>query len=265
MMTPFRYAAASLTTVTLLAVGCSRSEPAPAPPQPSRPQPSAATGVDAVLQYSNRWIDNPALDLMSSEGTFVRATAESLDRVGYGEGTGLEAIRDGGYPGFARALNNAVDPQVVGGNARKDQAKVGTLYFEVVDFRRDENTFTAGVCTYGSMTDTKVWDGYKSSGRRLPAGSATVMTFGPDPTIPVEAQVAPPSRQRGPARAPSADVFGTWKLTHIEIAAADAQFPQCGNTLAPGTPQDSPDDYYVRPEPPPTLPPSPGWPDAPAQ
>jgi len=247
-----------LAVITAAAAGCSDVAPDSDPPPAS---PSTPEGIDAILQYTNRWIDNSSVDLMSAPGSFIRATMESLARASYGEGSGLEAIEDAGYPGFTRALNGVIDPEVVGGNARKDQIQTGTLYFEVVQFRDEGDQFTAGVCTYGSMTAIKEWNGYKSSGRSLPSGSATIFNFGPDRNVPVGQQVSPKAGQRGPANSPSADEFGTWVLTGIKILGADVDLPECGRTLAPGTPQDAPEDYYVSPDPPPALPPSPGWPE----
>jgi len=49
---------------------------------------------DDTLQYTNRWIENPSIDLMSPEGTFVRAAMESLDRVGVGAGGTCPRVLD---------------------------------------------------------------------------------------------------------------------------------------------------------------------------
>ncbi|MGE2717593.1 hypothetical protein ACQI4L_26330 [Mycolicibacterium litorale] len=225
-------------------------------------QATPPNGVEQILQYTNRWIDNPVIDLMSPEGTFVRAAVESLDRVRFGAGQGIKAIEDAGYPGFTRAFNGVDDLDDVAGNARKDQAIVGTLYWEVVRFSVDQGVYTAGVCSYGSMAATKVWNGYKSSGRRS-SGSARVISFRPDPTIPPDQQRAPKSHQRGPAGSPVNDVFGTWVLSENKVLGANVELPQCEEKLAPGTPPDAPEDYYVSTEPPPTLSPIPGWPEAP--
>jgi hypothetical protein len=257
-MMSFSRVTAAVLAVAATLTACSGGDTKEGEPSPPDVRP---TGVDAVLQYTNRWIENPSLDLMSPQGTFVRAAMESLDRVRFGEGRGADALKDGGYPGFVKAFNNVIDPDVVAGNARKDQTEVGTLYWEVVRFQPDGDGFSAGVCSYGSMADTKVWNGYRSSGRSLPAGNATWITFGPNPDVPDQQQISPRPMQRGPRNGPNDNVFGTWVLTNIKISGANADLPQCGNTLAPGTPADAPEDYYVNSDPPPTLPPSPGWPD----
>lgn len=204
-----------------------------------------------------RWIANPVADLMSPEGTFVRAITESYRAAQSAPGAGIDAIRAGGYPGFDHAFNNAWRPEGVGGTVRYPYENVGTRYAEIVELRREGDQFTAGVCEYGSLTAGKLPDGtYESNGSKS-LGHAQWLTFGPDPKLPAGQQHSPLRSQRGPARRPANNVFGTWVLTHINIAATD--LPQC-NKLAPGTPDNWPKSY-VRPDPPPTLPNDPGWPE----
>ena len=186
---------------------------------------------------------------------------ESLDRVGVGAGSGEEAIADAGYPGFLHAFNAVRDPEEWGGNRGPINDQVGTRYWEVVELRREGDFFRTGVCSYGSAIAVKTQDGYRSSGSK-PIGSATWITFGPDPALAKDKQAVPPSNQRGPERAPVLDVFGSWVITDLNVLDAAKDLPQCMSTLAPGTPSDAPKDYVVQTEPPPTLPPSPGWPDA---
>lgn len=236
--------------------GCSDRQSA----QPASGPTSSPAGVDQILQYSNRWIDNPAVDLMSPEGTFIRAAMESLNRVRYGNGSSMDVIRDAGYPGFVHAFNNVKNPDSVAGNERSDQKQFGTLYWEVVELRRVGNQFAAGVCSYGSMTATQVYDGYRSSGRLLPAGASTWITFGPDRGQSDHDSIAPSPNQRGPLNEPKTSVFGSWVLSEIKVLGTNIDLPQCLNTLAPGTPADAPEAYYVTATPPNALPPSPGWP-----
>ncbi|WP_454792556.1 hypothetical protein [Mycolicibacterium lutetiense] len=246
--------------LSVVSTGCTQPEP-PSTPNTS-PTASNDPTADDILQYSNRWIQNPAIDLMSPEGTFVRAAVESIDRVGYGRGTGIAAIADAGYPGFAHAFNNVSDPDIFGQPGGKDRDELGTMYWEVVATHRNGDLIEVGVCNYGSMTVGKVYGGYQSSGRRLPSGIARWITFGPDQALPSIKQVSPPSNQRGSRRTPIGNVFGTWVLTDYKVLGADIELPQCGNTLAPGTPPDAPNDYFIQPEPLPTLPPDPGWPES---
>ncbi|MHA7649161.1 hypothetical protein ACX9NE_05210 [Mycobacterium sp. ML4] len=49
-------------------------------------------------------------------------------------------------------------------------------------------------------------------------------------------------------------------MTSVNDFKTLGDLPQC-RRLAPGTPPDWPPGNYVRSTPPPTLPPSPGWPE----
>ncbi|WP_079634227.1 hypothetical protein [Mycobacteroides abscessus] len=221
-----------------------------------KPQQPTPTWEDKD-RSTTRWIPNPVADLMSPEGTFVRAVTESWSAAQSAPGEGMDAIRAGGYPGFDHAFNNAWRPEGVGGTVRYPYETVGTRYAQIVELRRDGDQFTAGVCEYGSLTAGKLPDGtYESSGSQS-LGHAQWFTFGPDPKLPAEQQHSPMSNQRGPAKQPVDNVFGTWVLTHVDIAAID--LPQC-NKLAPGTPDNWPKPY-IRTDPPPTLPNDPGWPE----
>ncbi len=193
---------------------------------------------------------------MSPEGTFIRAVSESYGRIAFGRGGGKDAIADAGYPGFLHAFNDVEDPETVGGTGEKKKTWVGTGYSEVVEFSRDGDSYTAKVCSYGSMSAFESDGKYVSAGT-TPAWGAGFYVFGPDARIAPADQRDPPANQRGPARAPSENVFGTWVLTEAGVA----DLPQCAK-LAPGTPTTWPAEKYVRSEPPPTLPPDPGWPAA---
>lgn len=210
-----------LAGCALTIVSCGCAEPSNSAPSSRTSTSPAQPSVDAILQYTNRWIDNPAVDLLSSEGTFVRAAMESLDRISMGKGTGKGAIEDAGYPGFLHAFNSVRDAEKYAGIGRKDQAQVGTLYREVVSFRRDGNGFTAGICTYESMTATEVYTGYRTSGTSLPAGSAIWLTFGPDPNIGGERQTSPLTNQHGPPKYSADRCF--WQLGDYGYAGARCQ------------------------------------------
>ncbi|MUM20933.1 hypothetical protein FZI91_04360 [Mycobacterium sp. CBMA271] len=227
-----------------------------------KPTPSAPVWKDKD-RTTMRWIPNPVADLMSPEGTFVRAITESFTAAQSGPGRGIDAIRAGGYPGFDHAFNNAWQLDFFGesqgfGYLFPDlEENVGTEYAEIVELRRDGDQFTAGVCEYSSLTAGKMSDGTYHSGGSQSLGHAQWLTFGPDSKLTAEQQHSPMSNQRGPVKRPVDNVFGTWVLTHINIAATD--LPQC-NKLAPGTPDNWPKPY-VRSDPPPTLPNDPGWPE----
>lgn len=230
------------------AEGCTEPDK-PAPPLPPDKQ-----------QYSTRWIPNPSLDLTTSEGTFIRAIIESYRSVRLSYKKGRAVLADKGYPGLEHAENHVFgrgDLGDFGGNPAQSVV-VGTEYNEVVDFRRDGERYTATVCTYGSLTARRARDSTYLSGGSTPIGVAQTYTFGPDPTLTSGQQHAPPPQQHGPAQRPTDNVFGTW-LLFDEPRTSDDQVRAC-HKLAPGTPDNWPDPYK-RTDPPPTLPPDPGWPE----
>ncbi len=246
--------------VCAVTVGLTACTSAPQPqPTPAPTTTSAQRTVDDVNQFSTVWVDNAIVDLMAPEGTFVRAMTESLARVTVGNGTGLAAFEDAGYPGFVHAFNNADDPKVWGGIGDRSKEWVGTSIKEVVSSRRNGDQFAIAVCAYSFLVAARTNDGrYKGSGN--PKNFiAERFTFGPDPGLPADRQRSPTSNQRGPAPKPTDNVFGTWILTKFEFG--DALLSECGKTALPGVPPDWPTDRYDRVDPPPTLPPSPGWPE----
>lgn len=221
-------------------------------------QPPQPTPVWESTDHSTiRWIANPVADLMSPEGTFIRASIESWRAAQSAPGEGIEAIRSGGYPGFDHAFNNAQKPDQVGGTVRLRHVGVGTLYYEIVELRRKGDYYTAGVCTYPSQTASRRPDGQFISNGSADLGYGWWLTFGPAAKIPSAQQHSPLPNQRGAAKRPADNVFGTWVIIQSDPSATD--LAQC-NKLAPGTPDNWPKPY-VRADPPPALPPDPGWPE----
>lgn len=239
-----------LAAAILILAGC-------APDAPKEP-------AQDRYQVTTRWIPNPLVDLMSPEGTFLRAAAESWDQVWSSPKFNVEAIRDRAYPGFEQAFNNSFHSSF-GGFLIKGLI-VGTQYFEVVNFQRAGDQFIADVCNYSSQVASQTDDGkYTSGGRIKYSHSARSFVFGPNPALQPNQQHSPPSRQRGPANRPIENVFGTWVLTDVSVRQMDdaawREFANRCDRPAPGTPDNLPNPY-VRADPPPMLPPDPGWPDA---
>ncbi|OHU29004.1 hypothetical protein BKG78_23285 [Mycobacteroides chelonae] len=204
-----------------------------------------------------RWVSNPAADLMSSQGTFVRAVTESMPAARMGQGRGIEAIRNGGYPGFEHALNNVRDPGFFDGDKhRYGNRLVGTAYNSVVGLIQQGDRYTAEICSDLRQTATLRDDGKYIMNNLENWVSTLSITFGPDPKIPSDQQHSPPPRQRGPAERPTDDVFGTWVL--FDFKAASTPSPQC-KSIAPTIPNEWAKPDLLR-DPPPTLSPDPGWP-----
>ncbi|SHT83687.1 Uncharacterised protein [Mycobacteroides abscessus subsp. abscessus] len=247
-MTP-RSTHVALAAAALLLVSCTHDSPkAPAP-------------WDSNDHTTARWIPNPVADLMSPEGTFIRATMESWRAAQAGQGYGLDAIRAGGYPGFDHAFNapnTPWKPEEVGGTVRYERPLVGTVYYEIVALSRDGDRYKAGVCAYTSQSAGQLEDGQYSGPGPKPTNGGEWITFGPDPKLSADQQHAPPAHQKGPAKRPTDNVFGTWVLFDYDPQIATT-LPQCVK-FAPGTPTNLPNPKKVS-EPPPTLPPDPGWPE----
>ncbi|MDO3058017.1 hypothetical protein [Mycobacteroides abscessus] len=241
----------AVIAVVLLAAGCHRGD---------QPQPTTSSPADGLDKYkpnvSGRWIANPAIDLMSPEGTFIRAAFESWERADHSLRRDVDTVDAGGYPGFVRALGNSISPALVTGGAGGGWA--GTIYYEVVSFRQEGNQFVAGVCYYLSALSQNSLGRYERGGP--PNSTGHWFTFGPDPAVAPDQQHEPPANQKGPALRPSGNVFGTWVITKIDLVT-DKTLPQCHNKYAPGVPADRP-DKYLSADPAPVLPPDPGWPEA---
>lgn len=195
---------------------------------------------------------------MSPEGTFIRAAIESWRAAQTGQGHGMDAIKAGGYPGFDHAFNNIWKPEEVGGTVRFKQPIVGTVYEEIVALTRDGDRYKAGVCTYTSQSASQLENGKYSGPGLKPSAGGDWLTFGPDPKLAADQQHPPLAHQKGPAQRPTDNVFGTWVLFDYG-PPTDGTLPQC-NKFAPGTPTDLPNPREVS-DPPPTLPPDPGWPE----
>lgn len=213
-------------------------------------QPSPPENLD---HSTTRWIPNQAVDLMSSEGTFIRAATESFSAAQTTTGDPTTALRAGGYPGFEHALNNSQKVDEVFGTTQSRGISVGTDYREVVSLTKQGDRFKAGVCRYYSQSANQTPDGrYKSDAL---VSSGVWLTFGPDPKLGPQEQHSPPSNQKGAANRPSDNVFGSWLV--FEYNPLIEPNLNCDRP-APGTPKDfHPGEYE---EAPPALPPDPGWP-----
>lgn len=251
MLYPSKTLLPILVCAELLVSGCTTNSPAP-------PAPEKRDSVNV----STRWIANPSLDLMSPEGTFVRAAMESWDASRWSLDKGMDGINTAGYPGFAHAFNSVMRPDWLAQGAKGD-ITVGTAYYEVVSFTHASDKYTAGVCIYNSLTWTRNLVGNYQRGGPKPTGMGVWLTFGPDPKTPAAQQKTPPPQQKGPVRRPTDNVFGTWLILDYDVLTAATTLPQCVKFAPDTPPAPAPDQFgwYWSSDPPPVLSPEPGWPD----
>ncbi|MDG3008598.1 hypothetical protein G4X40_00340 [Rhodococcus sp. D2-41] len=157
---------------------------------------------------------------MTPDGTFIRAFEESET---IGElGGGIGSV----YPGFSTANRGAINPGIFNTDL---QLGAPTAYFGLggVDDLPDGST-RATICYWDSGTQDK-W---------------SFLYYHREGTT-------PQTNQSGPARRPSANVFGDWYATKEEAAPPNSvAAEQCQHT-APVNPSKAGQ---------PSPPPSPGWP-----
>lgn len=260
-MTTRRYIrrTAAVAAIVLSATGCGHKDdhphPAPLPGWPSQ-----------LADFTIVWSAETGIDLTTGAAVSVRAYLESFE---VASATGDERYV---YPGFAQATSTQPDvrPRLV---AHADAPWVGSERNRIVAVNRVGADVNAVVCsyTYGSAQREQ------SGGFTAQAGNP----FGPDAGIyAVEVTLTPPPDgerplppQAGPARTPSDDVFGGWRITahrggyFTETGGAQSDFDACV-AKAPDLPERR--AFLVNPMPNgklyhprsdfPTLPAYPGWP-----
>jgi hypothetical protein len=181
-----RRLAALALTITTAVVGCS-----PAPHGYPSPSPSATdTGyqMPANIRYVDHWVQTPAADLMSADGTFIRSFAEA-DEVRIFN----PDAKKGSYPGFSKA-DRTEKGSGGGGDDVSGYALRWVINFAVLP----DGSASAEVCEISSITPGG------------PSPNPTILNF----TLSYQrVGVAPPANQHGPARAPAVSVFGDWYAT----------------------------------------------------
>jgi hypothetical protein len=199
LATSLRGVAITIVLVALLA-GCSGTQPKGSG---SAPETSAPSGyqLPTNVHYTNHWLPTPAVDLMSTDGTFIRAFAEAdtLRLFNIDE-------KKGSYPGFAKA--DGTQNRLSGGG--------GDWYGYAVHWivslgTQPDGSAAARVCEATSITpDGTIHEGLSSK------------------TLVYRREgIAPPANQHGPAPAPAVSVFGDWYATTYGAA-----YPITAETLA---------------------------------
>ncbi|MGB3772159.1 MAG: hypothetical protein WBA00_13530 [Rhodococcus sp. (in: high G+C Gram-positive bacteria)] len=212
-------AALLLTPIVLastLSCAAQPDEPAvQADPSTSSPEPEPA-----YLRISNRWIS--AYDqLMTADGTFVRAYSESDQAIISGGG------RRGVYPGFADADRgvHGIDEYWESRNG------YNTAFFGLGRISElEDGIIRATVCAWsgnGGKSGVFYFLDYRREG------------------------ISPPATQSGLATRPSTNVFGEWYVVDTSNASGD---PEAEADCLPLRPVDPVDEGQ------PPLSPFPGWP-----
>lgn len=223
----FGVAAAVIAGAVL--VGCGSS----ATPDSASSAPSSVPVRPVIDDWTVVWTPTEALDLMSSEGTYLRAVAESVERAG------VSGDISRAFPGFVDVpsghFRGEYDEWF---EVRAARATTGTRRFWVQDVvRRTPMTVSAVICQDTSGT-AGFGNGTWTTGR-IPSGRRIEVSK--------DENNLPPARQSGPAATPEVDVFGSWRTTRVTNLVGESP---CGPVL----------DETTRTTPPPKLPASPGWP-----
>ena len=199
-----------LATLLITLAGCTD----PAPTSTPDPVPSPTTSgyqVPTGIHFAEHWVPTPAVDLMSSDGTFIRAFAESSTLQNF-NGPLEPGMLDADarlYPGFRRADRTGRSP------LGWFDAVYGYKVQWVLSFEETPgNAAKAVVCSFGSINPTN---------EDAPSIMGLTLRYHRTGT-------PPPANQRGPARAPAISVFGDWYATdfgsegeHSDMPCVDSQ------------------------------------------
>ncbi|SHT15925.1 Uncharacterised protein [Mycobacteroides abscessus subsp. abscessus] len=223
-----------VTLALTLLVGCTK----PSHEDVLTPTPTSTSSdyqVPVNIHFSEHWIPTPAVDLMSSDGTFIRAFAESSTLKIFSDksyGPGKLDGSDRGYPGFAHAERTS------NWGGWKDDAYGYTTRWVLSFQEAPDNTVTVLVCSYELIRATKEEVPSRPNDNTATGYTLRYHRLG----------TPPPANQKGPARAPVVSVFGDWYATTYATSESDNQ--RCFED--PGRPMD--DTSPVS---------SPGWPARP--
>ncbi|MDO3402846.1 hypothetical protein QWI29_22635 [Mycolicibacterium neoaurum] len=250
----------AMLTVTALTIGCQREAP-------EVPESPPAGWPTALNDLTIAWTAEPGIDLLRGSAVAVRAYVESYYLAA------LTKDQKYLYPGFVQSVdaNNSGGPagtKELWPSTSRPRVWVGTVRHHLlrIDQSGDDKEAVGCAYLYGSAT---VDDGDYQANVSGTGPGAGVRPFRLVLKSPENEQDLPP--QHGPARAPSANVFGGWRITNFqgdyfalaEWPDASTDQSQC-EQLADRPPAErdfKPGNSYMRSDFP-TQPASPGWPDA---
>lgn len=176
-----------ISAVAVVASGCTLSAPIAGEPVAAQPTEYQAP---SSAQYVDRWLPTPAVDLMSADGTFIRAFVEASTVAFFNRDKDA-----GSYPGYVRANRTLA--------ASSDQNTTFHTRWIVSIQSLPNNWVIATLCTYGSMTTTGPH----------PRGFRTKMKYH-------RVGTTPPTQQQGTAAVPRFSVFGDWYATYFSYGSS---------------------------------------------
>ncbi|KWX23505.1 hypothetical protein AFM11_14630 [Mycolicibacterium wolinskyi] len=226
----------------LLVGGCTTPQPSAPPPAPVDPR--------ALSHFTIVWSDPAGLDLLSAEGTYLRASVESLRLAA------ANSNRDAAYPGFWETLTGPAKDYAESFFALgPDDALHGVNRFEVIGVADHDDRLTAGLCIYERQLGVEDTDGRFTFNRM---GSHYW-----ELTVEKAGEASPPAGQRGRDTYPQAAMFGSWRTVKWSRQPADTPNP-CAGRPTPGVepgawPALMPGSRPYVTEDVPTAPNYPGW------
>lgn len=250
---------------------------------PQKATENSATTGDHINELSYVWSAEPGINLTTGPSVAVRAYVESLQKM---QQTGN--INDL-YPGF----QTAVAPNAPEGGPRDAiglwpdtdhpaaSARVGTSKQHILNITTEGDSVSVVVCGWYYGTARQVSEdlyAFDPNKDNPPAETAGISTLRVTLTRAIDTPSTELPPQTGPAFQPSDDVFGQWRITG-KLAALGAK--SRGLELWPTYPEDNAQCIAKAPDPVErrafltagehprsdfrTLPPDPGWPEAPSK
>lgn len=193
----------------------------------AEPEMPGATSQEKFgrTRYTIVWSDPAGLDLMSPEGTYVRASIESLDV------SAVNGNTDAAAPGFWDTLAGPAKSEAQNffkmGPAR---GEYGVKRYEILSRTADASAMTVTVCAYNQQLGHEIATQKYEFGGTGPFG--TVITFQR------AGESVPPARQSGRETFVAAKVFGSWRTTAWQTGHFAGGDPCAGRPLpgvAPGS------------------------------
>jgi len=209
-----------LTGASLLIAltACTTTQPATTPISPSR---DPGYQRPANVQWTDHWNPTPAVDLISADGTFIRAFIEAQDVAVL---SGRAAA--GSYPGFTDADHVPHHSRYY--DSFPTPAYTGFSSHTIIRLdNTGPDTYIATVCRRESVNPLNE--------ESLNVDIEWLTYHHPDPP--------PPANQRGPRNAPPDNVFGGWYATQYDVDFTTPKHDLCtdtpinrGHTPTPGWP-----------------------------